>query len=108
MKVHILFNEYSLGFLEEVKEGYLWMPNTKAIEAMKQEHELVMEMFFLPAQPVLFDEIPKHYDEFLEASERVDLKEKVGILDSDSDFVKLYKMGFLEYFSEDFVIRSEN
>ncbi len=107
MKVHVLYDNCSLGFLMQGDGVYVWTPNQENIAQMKEKHPLSMDMFFLPCKPCLFREIPSHYDEFLESAEREDLKEKVGILGGDSDFEKLFKLGFLEYFSDEFIIKSE-
>ncbi len=107
MRVHILFKDFSMGFLAEHENGYAWVPNDDVLAMMKQRHPLTLELFLLPHEPCLFRNVPSHFDEYLEASNRADLKEKAGIKNSDSDFERLFKMGFLEYFSEDFVIRSE-
>ena len=62
-------------------------------------------MFMLPGSVTSFEKVPHHFKEYLNASDRVDLKKKAGISDSDTEFEKLYKMSKLEYFNEEFYIK---
>ena len=106
MNVNLYYNEYNLGHLEQTPNGYLWVPNVREIVKATQVYEMGMEMFFLPCDCVEYPFVPRHFNEFLTACERADLKEKAGIEDDDSEFVRLYKMGKLDYFSQEFVIKS--
>ena len=106
MRINLNYNEFNLGHLMQVENGYLWTPNIKEIARADEKYELAMDMFFLPNEQVVYPFVPRHFNEFLDASERADLKEKAGIEDDDSEFVRLYKMGKLDYFSQEFVIKS--
>ena len=85
----------------------LWTPNTENIEMMKEKYPLIMDMFFLPSEEKLFEKAPRHYDEFLWASNRADLYENAKISKEDDDFERLYKMGKLDYYPDEFLIKSE-
>ena len=108
MKVHLLNRGVSLGYLTKTEENkMLWTPNVPNIEIMKEKYPWIMDMFFLPSEEKVFDKTPRYYDEFLWASNRADLKQSAGVEDSDGEFEKLYKMGKLDYYPDDFVIKTE-
>ena len=107
MKVHMMDRGVSLGYLTKVEGGMLWTPNLENIEMMKEKEPFVMDMFFLPTEKKLFEKVPRHYDEFLWASNRLDLYQSAKITEEDGDFERLYKMGKLNFYPDDFTIKSE-
>ena len=106
MKIKLNYNEFTLGFLAQNSQGYVWTPDVNEINKAKEKYEYGMDMFFLPSVQKVYTFIPRHFNEFLEASDRADLMEKAHIDDSDSDFVRLYKLSKLDFFNQEFVIKS--
>ena len=107
MKVHLMERGVSLGYLTQSDDKMHWTPNVENIEIMKEKYPFVMDMFFLPSEEKLYDKAPRYYDEFLWASNRADLKKSAGIEDLDNDFERLYKMGKLDFYPDEFTIVSE-
>ncbi len=106
MNVKLYYNEYCLGELQYENNLYLWSPNTQNIQGAIKKYPMGMEMFFLPIQTTTFKDTPHHYREFICQAERPDLAQKAGILNTDSNFEKLYKLSKLTYFTTEFVIKS--
>ena len=105
--VYLYYKEFCLGYLTSKKNMYFWVPNTSNIMNAKANYPLGMEFFFLPFNDSqIFENVPAHFDLFLSACDREDIRSQAGIIDSDDDFSKLEKLSRLEYLSEDFVIKN--
>ena len=107
MKVHLVNRGVYLGYLTKENDEFLWTPNLENIEKMSEKYPFIMDMFFLPKEKKVFEKIPRYYDEFLWASSRPDLYKSAKITEEDDDFERVYKMGTLDYFPDDFTIVSE-
>jgi len=105
--VYLYYKEFCLGCLNYKKQIFLWLPNVDNIKKAKSKYLLGMEFFFLNEEKSeMFDRVPPHFDVFKTCCERDDIKTKAGILDSDDDFSKLFKISKLDFFNEDFVIKT--
>ena len=96
MKIGISLNDRCLGYLEEGDGEYLFYANVKEIALCKSEDPITMMLFKISDDIVChLKEIPSVYREYLNGAEREDIIKNANICDSDSDFVKLYKIAFL-------------
>ena len=107
-KVYLYFQKYELGSLSEKDSQYLWTQNPDII---KEYNEKVFFAFLYKLnenEPTLYDYMPRHFREFVDASKREDLKQNAKIEEGDSDFEKLYKMATLSYLENDYYIKLKN
>ena len=105
-QVYLHFKEIELGFLTEEAGNYIWVPNADGIKEFYVKYEAATDLLFLSStEPEVYNKIPYHFDEFVESSYRADLQEDAKIVDSDTPFERLYKMGTLDYFGDDFSIK---
>lgn len=104
-KIRLVLKDLDLGDLSYQNSGYLWTPNVNNIDLAITKYPLNMEMFFLPIKTTHYKNVPAHYIDFLESADREDLANKAGIEEDDQDFVKLYKLAYLEFFGVDFIIK---
>lgn len=106
MKIALVLDGLELGYLEERNSKYLFMANSSIIQKLRDDNNAIMKLFNLNDGGVsIFEDIPFPYNSFLMYGKRLDIKGKAGILDSDSDFQKLYKLAFLKMVTENFEIR---
>jgi len=105
--IGIYASDIKLGVLTENGDSYLWVPIISNIKEACRVVRYGMELFMLPLERRVYKKIPEHFNEYLFASERFDLREKAGIVEGDSDMVKLEKMSRLNYGSELFTIKAE-
>ena len=105
--IHLYNKDKNLGHLTFENNYYVWTPNLKNIEQALYQNRLGMEMFFLPITQTRFESVPAHFEDYLFATERFDIKTKAGIKVSDSDFEKLIKVSKLNFSEVEFYIKSE-
>ncbi len=104
-QVYLKFKEIKLGFLTEENGTYIWVPSAEGISEFYSKYEAATDLLFLSAKsPEAFDKIPHHFDEFVESSYRADLAKEANINGTETPFERLYKMGTLDYFGDDFSI----
>jgi hypothetical protein len=95
-----------LGYLKRVEGKYSFFANASGIKSAKEKYPYDMKLFNLcEAGAVLLDEIPYPYTEYLSCCDRLDIKNKAKILDSDDNFEKLYKIAGLEIERVHFTIK---
>lgn len=105
-EVFLYFKKIKLGSLSESNGEYLWTPFFNGINEYEKTYPFDSDFLFLNKTTTqLFKKIPRHFNEFVFASERTDLHEHAKIEDSDSDFIKLYKMASLDFYEDDFYIK---
>jgi len=104
-KIFLYYKEFQLGCLSQVNDLFFWQPNNNLIEEAIKRYSFGMDMFLLSKEKEIVKDIPPHFSNYLKMIEREDLVEKAQILDSDSDFQKLYKFSGLKFYNQDFVIK---
>ena len=105
-QVYLHFKEIELGYLTEEAGGYNWVPSVEGMKEFYAKYEAATDLFFLTkTEPKVYKQIPHHYDEFVEGSYRADLAKDAEIAEGDTPFERLYKMGTLDYFGDDFYIK---
>ena len=106
-QVYLYFKEFELGFLTEKEGAFLWTPDSKNIHDCFQKYDGASDLFLLESQkPVFYRQIPYHFCDFADAPLRDDIACKIKIKSSDSEFEKLFKLGKLSYYNQDFYIKS--
>jgi len=104
-KVYLHFKECRLGYLAEVENVFVWVPDIDAITSCFNKYDGARDLFFLaPKEEMVYEKIPAHFDEFVFGAEREDLAKSAKIVAGDSDFDKLCKMATLNYMNQDFYI----
>lgn len=104
-QVYLNFKELTLGYLKEDKDLYVWVPNIDSINIFSQKYSFAKDSLLLSSSaPEVYTVIPAHFIDFVESSNRADLRKSAGIEQTDSDFEKLYKMATLSYFNQDYFI----
>lgn len=105
-QVYLHFKDIELGFLTEENGKYIWVPSKDGMSEFYANYEAATDLLFLSAtEPEMYDKIPHHFDEFVESSYRADLEQDAKITNADTPFERLYKMGTLDYFGDDFSIK---
>lgn len=105
--VGIYASNIKLGVLSKKGSSYVWNPILDNIKEACRVVRYGMELFMLPLEATEYKKVPAHFDEYLAAADRFDLKSKAGILDTDNDMVKLEKISQLTFGSELFTIKAE-
>ena len=92
-KIYLSLNENILGYLREGENGYVFHADKEGIENATKISPIKMKFFTLNKSGMKeYSQIPNHYIQYLDNWDREDIMEKTGIDESDSDFVKLYKI----------------
>lgn len=92
-KVYLRLNENVLGYLRESENGYIFHADKEGIDNATKISPIKMKFFTLNRSGIKeYSQIPNHFIQYLDNWDREDIMEKAGIVESDSDFVKLYKI----------------
>ena len=104
-KIYLSLNSVDLGYLIQTTSGFKFIENEHAITNLKQDDLLTFQLFNIQTlSKQAFTEIPKIYQKFLPSKERKDLIKKANILETDSNFDKLYKLAGLNVMAINFKI----
>lgn len=104
-KVYLHFKEFELGYLIQSERGYVWVPNCEKINKCFSRYDGAVDVFMLDLKnETIHRQIPYHFYEYLESTERSDIMKKANINSNDSDFTKLYKVAALKFLNNDFYI----
>lgn len=106
-QVYLHFKEFELGALTQKDQVFIWVPNIQNIQLFNAKYDGASDMLLLGTdQPEVYEQIPYHFNEFVESASRPDLMKKAGINNDDSDFEKLCKMATLNFANQDFTIKA--
>ena len=96
-KVFLSLDECILGYLIESKIGYIFHADKEGIERAIKTNSLKMKFFTLNRSGMQeYTEIPNHYSQYLEGVDREDIIKKANLQESDSLFMKLYRVAGLK------------
>lgn len=96
-KVFLSIGDITLGYLCEKNEGYMFHASSDSIKEATKNYPIKMKFFTLNKSGINeYPKIPNHFIQYLENVDRIDIVEKAGIVDGDSDFIKLYKVAGLK------------
>lgn len=100
---------FDLGYLKRIGNKYAFVSNASEIKNAKQSYPFDMKLFKLcDSGAMSFDNIPYPFSEYLSCCDRPDIKDKAGIVDTDDEFEKLYKIAGLEIERVHFTIKQYN
>ena len=108
-KLNLFIFDFNLGQLLYESGEYIFDPNKENIKKAHKQYPIQM----IPIINNLlyskeYNFLPYPFDEFLGYTNRLDIKENAGILDSDSDFEKLYKLAGIDMITPIFTITQGN
>ena len=97
--------DIELGYLITRDGKYVFCANGDEVVRAKREYELDMLLFDLNERGMTtFDTIPYPFSTFMAGTSRGDLVKQAGIKDSDTDFIRLYKLAGLKLMRQNFSI----
>lgn len=95
-KIILSLDKYSLGYLIEDKTNFIFHADKEGIEKATKFSVIKMKFFTLNRSGMQkYYEIPNHFVQYLDCLEREEIIYQANIKDSDSLFIKLYKIAGL-------------
>lgn len=106
MKVLFYFKKYLLGELTW-EDGYVYTSNLEGEKLFKQNSFASPLYPLFNSHHVKLEKLPHILDDILKNANNEYLKRKAKIEQSDSDFVKLYKLSTLPFDDIGFYVKAE-
>ena len=104
-KVFLSFKSTTLGYLCKDKMGFCFYADETKIKKVQKKYPILMKMYTLNVSGAeIYARLPNLFANFLPSKERVDLITKAGIIDSEDEFEKLYKLAGLKIININFKI----
>lgn len=100
--ISVYFKEIKLGELTKVENNYIYKVNAKNVSLAHQKG--YSTFLYKCDESFISEKLPYSLQNYIPSSEHTQIIKEANILESDSDFEKLYKIALLPYEKEDFHI----
>ena len=104
-KIYLRFKSTTLGYLCRDEMGFRFFADETRIKRVQKRYPILMKMYTLNVSGAeIYARLPNLFANFIPSKERTDIITKAGIVDSDDDFEKLYKLAGLNLVNINFKI----